>query len=351
MATKKVVIQWVGLVGDLFIRALKAVVLPLVFFNVMLSVVDMMAAGRASAVGLKTIGFYTFTTLIASIVGLISVLSFKGTFKEGNFDPPADALVSFECTEEGTFITEMEGGSLTCAADPPAANASFVIDDLSGHFVKTSGAFAQISMSDTLYSGVFMKLITDNITMSFQDGNFAAVVIFAIACGCSLGRVLFTSMGGVAERSTLVLFIREINDVLLKLINWVILATPFAVLSLIAQAVGNQSDLSGAFKNVGFLMISLLVGFAAHYIIVDVLLLATVTKQNPFAYLRHIVPAQMTALACASSAATLPVTMKCVKASNLVPDAVRNFVCPLGATINMDGSGESFPGWSVQTAH
>lgn len=340
MMTKKVVVQWVGLIGDLFIRALKAIVLPLVFFNVMLSVVDMMAAQRASVVGLKTIVLYTFTTFVASVIGLISVLGFKSTFTQGAFEEVMPPFVSFQCSAEDTFITEMDDGSLMCSMDAEEEDSMFVIDDVSGYFVQTSGAFAQLSMSDTLYDGVFMKLITDNITSAFKDGNFASVVIFAIVAGCALGRVLYTTMNGDAERSTLVMFIRELNDVLLKMINWVILITPFAVLSLIAQAVGSQSDLSGAFKNVGYLIISLLSGFAAHFIIVDVLLLGIVTRKNPFAYLSHIVPAQMTALACASSAATLPVTMRCVKASGMVPDTVRNFVCPLGATINMDGSGK-----------
>lgn len=119
--------------------------------------------------------------------------------------------------------------------------------------------------------------------------------------------------------------------------------TPFAVLSLIAQAIGSQEDLSGAFSNVGYLIAANLVGFAAHFFITDVGFFYLMTRQNPFEYLRFIIPAQTTALACASSAATLPVTLRCVKSTGKVPDDIRNFVCPLGATINMDGSAIYFP--------
>jgi len=70
---KSITLQWVGLVGDMFIRSLKAIVLPLVFVNVLISVVDMMSLGRASSVGWKTIGLYTLTTLIASVIGLIAI--------------------------------------------------------------------------------------------------------------------------------------------------------------------------------------------------------------------------------------------------------------------------------------
>lgn len=143
--------------------------------------------------------------------------------------------------------------------------------------------------------------------------------------------------------SYVVSFFQEMSEVLLKIINWIIMCTPFAVLSLIANAIGDQDDLKGAFSNVGYLIVANLCGFLAHFIITDIGLFYLVTGWNPFEYLRFIVPAQTTALACASSAATLPVTLRCVKATGKVPDDIRNFVCPLGATINMDGSAINFP--------
>ena len=81
--TKDNVLKWIGLIGDLFIRALKAVVLPLVFVNVIISVVDMISMGRASSIGWKTIGLYTMTTLIAATIGLLSILMFEKFFEQG----------------------------------------------------------------------------------------------------------------------------------------------------------------------------------------------------------------------------------------------------------------------------
>jgi Na+/H+-dicarboxylate symporter len=343
--TKTQLVQWLGLIGDLFIRVLKAVVLPMVFFNVMLSVVDMMAASRASVVGLKAIVLYTFTTVVASIIGLITVLIFKGKFKRGTFDEDQPAFVKLQCNAPDMFVTEdVTTGTLMCmSGTEDDASSSFIIDDMTGFFVRTSGGFADISLSDTLYQGVFVKSITDNIIGSFQEGNFAAVIIFAIACGVALGKVMMARYQGDSTRSSLVHLLQEINDLLLQLINWVITVTPFAVFSLIAQAIGSQQDLQGSFANVGYLMIANLVGFTVHIILVDIGFLWLMTKESPFTYLSYIIPAQMTALACASSAATLPVTMRCVKASGMVPDMIRNFVCPLGATVNMDGTAIGFP--------
>merc|ERR1712048_435075 len=65
--------------------------------------------------------------------------------------------------------------------------------------------------------------------------------------------------------------------------------------------------------------------------------------KNPINYLKHLVPAQTTAFACASSAATIPVTLTCVQNTGAVPDSLRNFVVPLGATVNMDGGAIYFP--------
>jgi len=343
------------LIGDLFIRCLKAVVLPLVFCNVAVSIVDMMMQGRASSVGWKTIGLYLCTTLIASIVGLISVLMFKNSFTTGIYEDQSQAFVSLGCTMEGSLLMESEvDGSVQCVADANMTSpyAHFELLDLTGSWARADGAsFADLSMSDTVYSGVFLKLITDNIFFSFVDGNFASVIIFAIVFGIALGKIFFeqqlekqhANSTQQTQAEFVVEFFTGIGEILLRMINWIIAVTPFAVCSLIANAVGSQSDLGGAFSNVGLMVLANLVGYILHFVFTDILLHWALTRKNPLSYLRFIIPAQTTALACASSAATLPVTLRCVKASKQVPDDIRTFVLPLGATINMDGSAIYFP--------
>lgn len=79
--SKTILLQWIGLIGDLFIRGLKAVVLPLVFINVTISILDMMTVGKAGSIGWKTIAVYLLTTIIAAILGIISVVLFKPLFE------------------------------------------------------------------------------------------------------------------------------------------------------------------------------------------------------------------------------------------------------------------------------
>eukprot|EP00547_Thalassionema_nitzschioides_P002894 CAMPEP_0194199958 /NCGR_PEP_ID=MMETSP0156-20130528/768_1 /TAXON_ID=33649 /ORGANISM="Thalassionema nitzschioides, Strain L26-B" /LENGTH=545 /DNA_ID=CAMNT_0038924911 /DNA_START=52 /DNA_END=1690 /DNA_ORIENTATION=- len=345
--TKDIVLQWLGLLGDLFIRALKCVVLPLVFINVTLSVVEMMSIGRTSSVAGVTILFYLMTTVIASILGVISILCFQGFFDAGTFEPPSPAYVTLGCNEEGSYMTEGDAGAITCAANTNDTEQSqlFIIDDVSNTFVKTSGGVADdISLSDTFYDGIFTKLVTSNIFVSFVDGNFAASYFFAVFFGVALGRVIFRKRAGAdIDSSAIVLLFKEIDEVLILIINWIIMLTPFAVLSLIVKAIGSHEELGEAFGNVGFLMIATILAMVAHFFVVDVGLLWFFTKRSPFPYLKCLIPAQTTAFACASSAATIPVTMRSVMATGQVPETIAKFVVPLGATVNMDGGAIYFP--------
>lgn len=342
---KDKLLKWMGLIGDLFIRALKCVVLPLVFVNVIISVVDMMTVGKAGSIGWKTVGLYLATTVFASILGIITTLMVKGLYNEDTFDDSGPALVKLGCNEDGSFLTEAADGSVSCVANPDSeADSEFVIKDISSTFMKkSSGPASSISLSDTVYDGVFRKLVTANITESFASANFAAVVFFAIFFGVALSRLLEKQQKKGIEVNYIMMFLKEIDAVLLTIINWVIMLTPFAVLSLIIKAVGGREDLIDAFENVGYLVLATAMAMALQFFLVYVGTFALVTKSNPFTYLRHVVPAQTMAFACASSAATIPMTLKCVESSGRVPTPVARFVVPLGATVNMDGGAIYFP--------
>ena len=171
------VLKWIGLLGDLFIRALKAVILPLVFCNVAVSVVDMMLVGRASSVGLMAMVFFTITTMIASIIGLISILCFRGLFEQEKFEETGPSYIALGCQAEGSYLTEMGDGTLMCSAGTSAnASSQFELIDVTGSLARTGGAgYADLSMSETIYDGLFIKMITDNIFFALVDSNFASV--------------------------------------------------------------------------------------------------------------------------------------------------------------------------------
>merc|ERR1712157_174545 len=109
----------------------------------------------------------------------------------------------------------------------------------------------------------------------------------------------------------------DLDKVLVKMLTWVISATPFAVWSLITAAVGAQEDLATMFANVGLMLGAIIFGYACLFLLVYTGVQAFLTKSNPFIYLKQMFPAQTMALASASSASTLPITMNCVNDTGL----------------------------------
>lgn len=228
-ATKAGTLQWIGLIGDLFIRSLKCVVLPLVFVNIIIAMLDMMSAGKASPVGWTTMGFYLVTTVMASVFALAAVLAMKGFYQQGEFGQEKSPTVSLGCSEEGYFLAQGRNGTVYCSNDfsPTDLETQFVVNDLNNSFVRTATLEPEdISLSDTIYAGVFTKLFPDNIVQSFVQGNFTAVVFFAVVFGVALSRVLDSMESKGTNTSYLVPFLKELDSVFVLIINWIVMVTP-----------------------------------------------------------------------------------------------------------------------------
>ena len=346
---------------DLFLRCLKAIVLPIVFVNVIIAVVDMMMVGAAGGIGGKTVGLYLSTTLMAGIFGVIFSATFSRWFAEGDIDSSTPLLfdnshyVTLECHgSDDKFLAQSSDGSILCTSDLSGENNNILwnINDVNNTFGGQESIhgsdgveIVDMSLSDVIYEGVFEKLITDNIFVSFYEGNFAAIVVLAVALGVAAAKVIARTKTAL-QHPTETLFMRllvEIDQILGVIMVWIIGCTPFAVLSMITAAIGGESDLPNLFKNVGLLVACTLLAFLSHYLITYCGGYYLFTRKNPFAYLQCIVPAQLMAVACSSSAATIPVTIKSVLSTGIVPETIARFVVPLGATVNMDGTAIYFP--------
>jgi len=345
--TKDIIVRWLGLLGDIFIRALKCLVIPLVFFNIILATVEMLSMGKASSIGWKTIGAYFLTTGFASVFGAISTIIWSRFYTSEDLPVVGPPLIQLGCNAVGSFLVESLDGSVSCTSNILSSeNADFVINDLSGTFATTASATSTtLSLSETFYQGVFYKVISSNIVESFATGDLLAVVFFACIFGVALG-----NMAMKQKRTTLLSVVEECDMVLIQMILWVILLTPFAVFSLIAGRLAKDENLANSLANVGFLFAATLTGMVMHSIAVHFVLFSVLTKNNPFTFLSHLIPAMTMAFACSSSVATLPVTSQCVEKSGKVSKSVANFVLPLGSTINMDGTAIYIPAACVWLA-
>mmetsp|Transcript_22466 Transcript_22466/g.42098 ORF Transcript_22466/g.42098 Transcript_22466/m.42098 type:complete len:543 (-) Transcript_22466:90-1718(-) len=350
---KSIAVLWIGLFGDLFIRMLKAVVLPLVFVNVIMATVDMLGLGQAGKVGKLTFLVYLLTTFFAALFGLLFTLIFKSKYNTKEESPEPSRVFSLNCPLDGLLVqnennlecmsTEDIETELVTADSSIETFTQFGLNDISKSFVATeTGSVIEKSLSDTLYEGIFLKIVTQNIVGSFVTSDFAAIVAFAIVFGVALYKTMTKRGETVQNPGSLLMMFKELDEVLLKLINWIIALTPIAIVSLIVKAVGNR-DLASVFSDVGWLVLTTMTGMLAHFLFTHIVMFYFITRRNPFGYFKFIVPAQLMAFASASSAATLPVTMNCVQNSGEVPSTLKRFVLSLGATINMDGSALYFP--------
>jgi len=350
---KSIAVLWIGLFGDLFIRMLKAVVLPLVFVNVIMATVDMLGLGQAGKVGKLTFLVYLLTTFFAALFGLLFTLIFKSKYNTKEESPESSRVFSLNCPLDGLLVqnennlecmsTEDIETELVTADSSIETFTQFGLNDISKSFVATeTGSVIEKSLSDTLYEGIFLKIVTQNIVGSFVTSDFAAIVAFAIVFGVALYKTMTKRGETVQNPGSLLMMFKELDEVLLKLINWIIALTPIAIVSLIVKAVGNR-DLASVFSDVGWLVLTTMTGMLAHFLFTHIVMFYFITRRNPFGYFKFIVPAQLMAFASASSAATLPVTMNCVQNSGEVPSTLKRFVLSLGATINMDGSALYFP--------
>jgi len=288
--SKKITLLWLGLPGQIFLWTLKCFVLPLVFVNIIIAIVDMLRIGKATSIGTTVICLYLATTVVAALFGTISTLIFKPFY---NTDEEFAAAA----------VKEMQ----------------------------------DISVSDTIYDGVFKKIFPSNIAQAFVESEFTQVMFFGIIFGAALFPELDRN-----GQSKMMGILREMDKVFTRVLRWIIFTTPFGVFSLIIAKVGKETDLGTMFQNIGLLIGSSFLAWGLQILFMYIGLFALLTKSNPFAYLKHIVPAQLFAFSSASSAATIPYSLKSVKATGVVPDVIGRFVIPFGATVNMDGGAVYF---------
>jgi len=145
-----------------------------------------------------------------------------------------------------------------------------------------------------------------------------------------------------AEQSTVLRFFKELSEIMMIIIMKLILFTPIGVFSLILPKVATI-DMTLLAKYMGLMLGILVVGLFVHVFICLSLMFFVLTRQNPYVYLRNTLPAVLTALGTSSSAATLPVTTRCAVEKNGVDPRIADFILPLGATVNMDGTAVKYP--------
>jgi Na+/H+-dicarboxylate symporter len=335
----KFTLNWIAPFGTIFLNVLKLIAIPLVLFSVISGIIGIGNPKHLGKMGAKTLGMYLLSTIFAVSLGLILVNSLKpGTVID--YDARLENRIQYELWAIESQVDIKDTQCVSC--DP--LNAELVEKVKLKAFTEEISATVQEKLNTadkTIKSGPLQALvdaIPSNIFDSFIKNSMLQIIFFAIFFG--LATLYIPEKEGKIVKD----FINAINEVFLKMIDFIMLLAPYFVFALMAGILAEMAgdDLSKMveiFKGLSFYFIVVLIGLLTMIFIVYPLLLKIFTKDfKYFEFFRKIAPAQMLAFSTSSSAATLPVTLEVVEENLKVSKKVSSFVLPIGATVNMDGT-------------
>jgi proton glutamate symport protein len=274
-------IDYVAWMGELFLRGLKMVIVPLILSSIITGVANIGSAQNLGRLGLKTIGYYLITSTLAIVTGLF----FVNFFKPG-------------IGSDLGFVQE--------------------IQDL---------ALSKDSLGQTL-----INVIPTNIFTAFSEGQMLSIIFFSILFG------FFITQAPARPKKVLSDFFSATFGVMMKITMFVVKFTPLGVFGIVAYQVSKSPDILALGQRMGVYMLTVIIALAVHAAITLPLLLRFVGSVNPFRHFRAVSAPLLTAFSTASSSATLPLTMEAVEHKSGVSNKITSFTLPLGATINMDGT-------------
>jgi Na+/H+-dicarboxylate symporter len=267
-------ISWLG---DLFVRLIRMVVVPLVFVTLVSGVVAMGDPAKLGSLGAKTLAVYMLTTLAAIVIGLVLAAALQ---------PGVGVDLS--------------------AAAPTAVQET-------------------IPLSERLLS-----IVPSNPIAALAEGNILAIIFFALLVGVS---VLMIGEKGkpVAD------LMESSSEMMLRITHWVMEVAPFGVFALIAAVAGTQGV--AALLDVLTLALAVVLACLIHVIVVHGIGIIKLTLGlSPVTFFKGARDAMLVAFSTSSSSATLPVSMSVAEDNLGIKPVVASTVLPLGATINMDGT-------------
>lgn len=293
------VLGFSSFVGDLFMRALKMIIVPLIVTSVVSGIASLQGVQGFARLGLKTATFYLSSSLAAILLGLLLVNTIRPGLSEGR--PNGGIRQAFEQSASQANAEVMEKVAVAGGRD-------------AGDFL-----------------GVFRAMLPENVIQAATDnGQMLGVIVFSILFAIAITRIPAVEMRTIQE------FFQSASDAMIIITGWVMALAPIGVYALILPVVYATGP--ELFVNLGKYFITVLSGLVIHLFVVLPCVLYFVGRVNPWAHFRAMRPALLLAFSTASSSGTLPVTMRCVEEGCGVSKRVTSFTLPLGATVNMDGT-------------
>jgi len=273
------VTDYVAVLGELFLRLLRMIIVPLIFTSIVSGVSGIGGGKNLGRLGLKTFLYYVSTSLFAILTGLIMVNIFR---------PGVGAPLSFEETPTGL-----------------------------------SGSVGQLA--DTL-----IGIIPTNPFQAMAETDILSVIFFALLVGFFITR-MEKEKGRFLNN-----FFQYSFDLMMRLTGAIIKLVPIGVFALIADLIAKTGF--AAMKPLGLYMFTVMLGLFVHAVVTLPSIVRIVGRLNPFRHAQAMSPALLTAFSTSSSSATLPLTIESIEERAGVSNKISSFTLPLGATVNMDGT-------------
>jgi proton glutamate symport protein len=268
--------------GDLFLRALRMIIVPLILTSIISGVTSIGDAQNLGRLGLKTVTYYITTSLFAIVTGLFFV----------------------------NLIQPGIGADLGLKKEVPELAAA----------------------TGNIWD-IILRMVPTNIFEALVSFDILAIIFFSILFGFFITRL------GAKQKDFLTTLFDSGFEVMMKLTHFIIRFTPLGILGIVVGVVAEQRENLGAvLGSLSKYFVTVIIGLVIHATIILPLILRIIAKVNPIKQFQAMTTPLLTAFSTRSSSATLPLTIDAIESNAGVSNKISSFVLPLGATINMDGT-------------
>lgn len=303
-------IMYVGFIGEIFLKMLKSLIIPLIV-ACLVSAICSLDLSLSRKVAYRAIAYYLTTTFASVVLGIIVVITIRPGVGRTVSGSGSESLPERNTTTTDTLL------DLVRSMFPPNLVEATMFQyhtSLHAH-----------NDTDTDVYNYEIKYVSN------QSTNILGLVVASVAFGIALGQ-----LGD--ETRTLANFFHSLLAMMMKITSWVIQLSPLGIFFLVCAEILKMRDLKSVMSGLGMYFLTVMVGLGIQGFIILPLLYFSLTRQNPFTYIKHLGTAIITAFGTASSTATLPITIKCLEEKLGIDPRIARFTLPIGSTINMDGT-------------
>ncbi|CAJ0572516.1 unnamed protein product, partial [Mesorhabditis spiculigera] len=303
------ILQLINFPGEIFMQVLKMMILPLIFSS-LISALAQMDAKESGQMGLCTLLYYLATAVLATMLGIVLVL----TIHPG--DP--DGIPEIEAAHDNSTNVS-----------PLDTFLDLVRNMFPQNIIQAS--FQRIQTQENPFNASVTHRKSKKLVTRTPGMNILGIIVFCTGFG-----IMISQLG---ERARIVVdFFVILDAVIMKWVETLMWFAPLGITCLICGNLLELDDLSDTAAVLMMYVATVMAGFILHTVIIMPTLYFLVTRKNPLAIVRGMLQAIVTAFGTASGGATLPMSMQCLEDNCGIDRRITRFVLPLGSTINMDGN-------------